>query len=535
MGKKATITIHPSYRIGEISPRLYGAFLEPIGPMVEGIMYNPKHPTADDKGFRGDVINSLKATGLPAVRLPGGNFVSGWDWKDSIGPKEQRKVHLDPAWHQIYSNEVGHDEYLQWAERVGFEPLYTINLGTGNINDAIYITEYTNHEGGTYWSDLRRKYGHEKPYGVKTWYLGNEMDGPWQIGSWELDPRGYGIRASEVSKAMKWVDGSIETAVCVSCSPLICHYPQWDLEVLQECYESVDYISMHYYHVAPPDDYAALLGGSVYYEDYINTETALCDFLQTKCRTPHKMMLSFDEYGSMWRPAAQPNYGYTPLSNLHRSFYSFSPDSKYVRHDPDKMGEGMMFGRHGDMLQALGNTSVQLAFLRHADRVKIGCMTGGLGALCSSNHDHVWRSASYYPYAHLMRYGRGISLQTAVDCETFDIPAYFIDDGTQYQRREGLPFLDTAAALDENAGELNVFVINRKWDSDMSADIDASSFEGWKFAEHIEMYSEDQNAHNTYDEPNAILPKVNQDTTFANGKISTTMKRLSWNVFRFIR
>lgn len=535
MGKRAKITVHPSYRIGEISPRLYGAFLEPIGSMVEGFMYNPKHPTADDMGFRGDVIKSLKESNLPAVRLPGGNFVSGWDWKDSIGPKDQRKVHLDPAWHQVYSNEVGHDEYLQWAERVGCEPLYTINLGTGDLSDAIHITEYTNHEGGTYWSDLRCKNGREKPYGVRTWYLGNEMDGPWQIGSWELDPRGYGIRASEVSKAMKWVDGSIETAVCVSCSPLICHYPQWDLEVLQECYETVDYISMHYYHVAAPNDYAALLGGSIYYEDYINTEIAMSDFLQTKCRSPRKMMLSFDEYGSMFRPAAQPNYGFTPLSNLHRSFYSFHPDTKYVRHDPDQMGGGMMFGRQGDMITALGNTSVQLSFLRHADRVKIGCMTGGLEALNAYDHDHVWRSATYYPYTHLMRYGRGVSMQTVVDCETFDIPAYYIDDGTQYQTREGLPFLDTAAALDENAGELNLFVINRKWDDDISADIDVSAFVGWKFEEHIEMYSADLDASNTWDNQSAILPKVNQSTKCENGKVSTDLKRLSWNVFRFTK
>ncbi len=247
MGKRAVITVHPLYKIGEISQRLYGAFLEPIGTMVNGTMFQPHHPTADENGFRTDVIEALKDAELPAVRLPGGNFVSGWDWKDSIGPKEQRKVHLDLAWHQIYTNDVGHDEYLKWAKLIGTEPMYTINLGSErNLNDAVYLTEYTNYSGGTYWSDLRRKYGQEDPYGVKLWYLGNEMDGPWQIGSWELNPGGYGIHANEISKAMKWVDGSIETAVCVSCSPLICHYPEWDMAVLEKCYDSVDYVSMHY-------------------------------------------------------------------------------------------------------------------------------------------------------------------------------------------------------------------------------------------------------------------------------------------------
>jgi alpha-N-arabinofuranosidase len=162
-------------------------------------------------------------------------------------------------------------------------------------------------------------------------------------------------------------------------------------------------------------------------------------------------------------------------------------------------------------------------------------MTGGLHALCSTDHDHVWKSGTYYPYSHLVRYGRGVSLQTAVDCETFDIPSYFIDDGTQYQRREGIPFLDTAAAVDENAGELNIFVINRKWDGDMSVDIDVSGFEGWKFVEHIQMYSDDLSARNSYDDPNVLLPTINKDTTFDNGKLSTNMKRLSWNVFRFTK
>jgi alpha-N-arabinofuranosidase len=534
MPKKATVTVHPAYRIGEISPRLYGSFLEPIGTMVNGTMYNPKHPTADDKGFRRDIIEALRETKLSAVRLPGGNFVSGWDWKDSIGPMENRRTHLDLAWHQYIPNDVGHDEYLQWAERVGAEPLYTINLGTGDINDAIYITEYTNHEGGTYWSDLRRKNGHEAPYGVKLWYLGNEMDGPWQIGSWERDPKGYGVRANEVSKAMKWVDGSIETAVCGSSSPFLAHFPQWDLEVLQECYESVDYVSLHHYHSAPEGDFGALLGGSVFYEDYINTEIALCDFVQAKCRSPRKMMLSFDEYGTMARPNRPLRPGYGP-HNLYMDHFAFSPDRKYIRHDPDNMTMAGMppMHRQGDMINALSNAAVLLAFLRHADRVKVGCATGGLMTLVSSSRDHIWRSGSYYPMTQLMTYGRGVSMRTSVDCDTFDIPGYAVDDNSQYYTHEGLPYIDTASALDEEKGELNVFVINRNWESDNTAVIDVSGFEGWSFIEHIQMYSEDLGAANTYENPNAVVPTVNRDAVFDNGKVSATLKSLSWNVFRF--
>jgi alpha-N-arabinofuranosidase len=534
MPRKATITVHPAFRIGEISSRLYGAFLEPIGTMVNGTMFSPGHPTADDKGFRRDFISALRETPLPVIRLPGGNFVSGWDWKDSIGPKELRKAHLDLAWHQYIPNDVGLDEYLQWSERVGTEPLYTINLGTGDLNDAIYIAEYVNHEGGTYWSDLRRKNGHEAPYGVKLWYLGNEMDGPWQIGSWERDPRGYGIRANEVSKAMKWVDGSIETAVCGSSSPFLAHFPQWDLEVLQECYESVDYVSLHHYHSAPAGDFGALLGGSVFYEEYINTEIALCDFVQAKCRSPRKMLLSFDEYGTMARPNKPLHPGYGP-HNLYREHYAFSPDRKMIRHDPDNMTTADLPPMHGqgDMVDALANAAVLLAFLRHADRVKVGCMTGGLMALAASDREHIWRRGSYYPFTQLMTYGQGVSMQTTVDCETFDLPGYAVDDNSQYSSREGLPFLDTAAALDEEKGELNLFVIHRGWESEQTVCVDVSGFEGWSLTEHIQMYSDDLNAANTFENPNAVVPTVNKSAVFENGKVSACLKSLSWNIFRF--
>ena len=273
--KKAQVTLHPSYRIGEISPRLFGAFLEPIGTMVDGSMYNPKHPTADKQGMRTDMIEGLRSAGLPSVRLPGGNFVSGWNWKDSIGPMAQRKTNLDLAWHQYVPNEVGHDEYLQWAEKVGAEAMYTINLGTGTINDARDIVEYTNFEKGTYWSDLRKTYGHAAPYGVKTWYLGNEMDGPWQVASWEKNPTGYGILAHETSKVMKFVDPTIETSACASSSPFLSHYPEWDRHVLEECYDVVDMISLHHYHSAPVGNIPALLAGYKAFDSYINTEIAL--------------------------------------------------------------------------------------------------------------------------------------------------------------------------------------------------------------------------------------------------------------------
>ena len=532
--KKAKMTLHPSYRIGTISPRLFGAFLEPIGSMVNGSMYNPKHPTADEQGFRQDFYEGLKEAGLPCIRLPGGNFVSGWNWKDSIGPKEKRKTRLDPAWFQYIPNDVGHDEYLQWAEKCGAEAMYTINLGTGTLQDAMDIVEYTNFEGGSDWSEQRRQNGHDKPYGVKTWYLGNEMDGPWQIGSYQKDPKGYGVLAHEVSKALKWIDPTIETVACASSSPFLNHYPDWDLQVLRECYEVVDYISLHHYHSAPIGNIPALMAGSQAFEKYIQTEIALCDFLKTHLRSEKTMQLSLDEYACSYRPAQGAKLGMGGRQPA-MGFLGLDPERKYVRHDPDDWSTRRSFPLNGEMPRTLSNVMVMLTMLRHADRIKIGCATSGINLLCANDREHVWKSAAYYPMTQLIRYARGVSLQPVVECETFNVEGYAIDDMNQYGDFTGVPYVQAAAAFNEEAGELTVFVANADWQDEQQFTLDVSVFEGWQFAEHIEMFSEDTEAYNNYEHPDTILPVSVPDTTCAGGQVQAMLKPLSWNMFRFVK
>ena len=532
--KKAALTLHPDYRIGEISPRLFGAFLEPIGSMVNGSMYNPKHPTADSQGLRRDFYEGLRASGLPCVRLPGGNFVSGWQWKDSIGPMAGRKAHLDMAWHQIIPNDVGHDEYLQWAEKAGAEAIYTVNLGTGTLQDAADCVEYTNLAGGTYWADLRRQNGREAPYGVRTWCLGNEMDGPWQIASWDRDPRGYGILAHETAKAMKWVDPRIETIACASSSPFLNHYPDWDMAVLEQCYEMVDYISLHHYHSAPPDLPEALLAGYQAYEDYIRTEIALCDFMRTKLRVKKTMMLALDEYAAMIRPRGEAHLG-RGGRQWAAGFCDFNPDRPYVRHDPDDWSTRRMPPRGQEMLGALANASTMLVMLRHADRIKIGCATGGLNMLCATDRDHVWRGAAFYPLTHLIRGARGISLQCPVTCERYDVPGYAIDDMNQYGGFEGVETVQAAAALNEEAGEMNLFIINADLKEGQLLTGDLRGFEGWRLAEHTALYADHPDDRNTWERSDVLIPRAMPDAALERGLLSAALPPASWNVLRFVK
>ena len=530
--KKARITLHPDFRIGAVSPRLFGAFLEPIGSMVNGSMYNPKHPEADDQGMRKDFYTALKDAGLPVVRMPGGNFVSGWQWKDSVGPHEARKVRLDTAWFQVIPNDVGHDEYLQWAEKAGTEVIYTVNLATGTIQDAMDCVEYTNFPGGTWWSDLRRKNGHEQPYGVKTWCLGNEMDGPWQVGSMERDPRGYGLLAREASKAMKWTDPKIETIACVSSSPFLNHYPEWDRRVLEECYDAVDYISLHHYHSAPPDLPEALLAGYQAFDDYIRTEIALCDYVRTKLRSRKTMMLSLDEYGSMFRPRGEARLGLAGQQTLEM-FGLFDPERTYVRHDPDDWSTRRMPPAGHEMLQALGMAGTMLVMLNHADRIAIGCATGGLGALCRTDREHAWKGAAYYPFEEMIRRAKGVSLQCPVECERYDVPGYAIDDMNLYGGFSGVQTVQAAAVLDEENEVLNVYVINADLAEGQELSLDVRGFEGWKLAEHLVMDADSEDAANTWERPDRIVPRAETETRMEKGVATAFLRKESWNVLRF--
>lgn len=528
--RKTKVTVHPDYQAGEIDRRLFGAFLEPIGSWVYGVIWNPNHGKADDLGFRKDIIELIKELGVTAVRLPGGNFTSGWEWKDSVGSKEERKAHLDLAWRQYETNQVGHDEYLEWARRVEADPLYTINLGTGTILDAMHCVEYTRLPGGTYWSDLRRKNGYEKPHQVKTWCLGNEMDGPWQISSFEKDPKGYGIKAHEVSKAVKWIDPKAETVVCGSSTPNNRTYPDWDLAVLKECYETVDYLSLHYYHNAPKGDVAAFLSASKVFEDFLETEIAACDVVRAMLRNPRKMMIAFDEYGCNFVSSKRVSVGRSGIID-HSVYPEFSThmERPFRYNDPENPEKPAQGG--SQMLNALSLMSVLLMLVRHADRVKIGCMTEGLFTI-GFDEKRVWKQIGYYPLEMMIRFARGISLHPVVDGPGFDVEGYNLNDFNQTPAYCDIPYIEAAASMDTEKKEAAVFVINKNWEEDMEVEIDVSGFDGCTMTEHVELFTEDLWAANTGDRPDAVIPHVNESTNLKEGRICAQLKRLSFNMIR---
>jgi alpha-N-arabinofuranosidase len=243
---KATRIFIDTRRVtGALDRNLFGSFLEHLGRAIYEGVYDPGSKLSDGNGFRKDVLNEIRQLGVPIVRYPGGNFVSGYNWLDGVGPKQSRPRVLDKAWNSVESNQFGTNEFMAWCKAAGTLPLMGLNLGTGTAEEAAALVEYCNVDKGTKWSDLRRQHGIAEPHKVQHWCLGNEMDGPWLIG--HMSAGEYGYKAADAARQMRAVDPSLKLVACGSSGPGMPTYLEWDREVLEQCYEYVDGLSLHRY------------------------------------------------------------------------------------------------------------------------------------------------------------------------------------------------------------------------------------------------------------------------------------------------
>lgn len=497
----AKITIDREYERGEIDPRMYGSFLEHMGRAVYSGIYEPGHPTADDMGFRGDVLELVRELAVPIVRYPGGNFVSQYNWLDGVGPREKRPRRLDLAWRTIEPNEVGTDEFCEWARRAGTEVNMAVNLGTGGIEQAIGLIEYCNHPGGSLYSDMRIANGRREPYAIKTWCLGNEMDGRWQMGHKTADE--YGRLASETAIAMKWVDPEIELVACGSSHRQMPTFPEWEATVLEHTYEYVDYLSLHTYIGNRSDDLPTFLAKSIGMEEFIHTVASTCDFIQAKKRSKKQLMLSFDEW-NVW-------YNTTNTLLSDEPWSVAPPRGEQVYNLEDAVVVGLML----------------ITLLRHADRVKIACLAqlvNALSPITTVKGGPVWKHTTYYPYLHASRYGRGTALDVRIHSPSYETA----DFGT-------VQYLDAIATLDEERGELAVFAVNRSPDEALPLEGDLRSLGGLSVLEHLVLEHADGKAANTAAQPENIVPHAGGDAAMDGGTLRAALPPLSWNVIRLAR
>lgn len=499
--KKATAFFHKNFAIGTTDDRLYGSFIEHLGRAVYTGIYEPDHATADENGFRMDVMKLIQELRVPLVRYPGGNFVSGFNWEDSVGPKEQRPRRTELAWRTIETNQFGLNEFASWCQKAGTQPMMAVNLGTRGVDAARNLVEYCNHPGGAYYSDLRKSHGYETPWNIKTWCLGNEMDGPWQIGHKTADE--YGRIALEAAKAMKWVDPTIETVVCGSSSLNMPTFASWEATVLEHTYSHADYLSLHQYYGNAAKDTPDFMANTLAMDEFIRSVIATCDYVKAKTKSKKTINLSFDEW-NVWFHSNEQDSRLEP--------WCIAP---HQLEDIYNLEDAVLVG------------SMLITLLNHADRVKIACLAqlvNVIAPIMTAEGGGVCRQTIYYPYLHASNYGRGKVLHGIVDSPKYD-STNFTD----------VPLLDTTAVLSQDEQELTIFAVNRSEDTELILEAQLANLEDYRPVEHIVLNGLDKYAVNTVENPNVVMPHTMPLPECDNGQITAKLPTLSWNVIRFAK
>ena len=497
---KAKMTVSKIFEIAKIDPRIYGSFVEHLGRCVYEGIYEPGHKTANDKGFRKDVLELVKELNTPFVRYPGGNFVSGYNWEDGIGPKETRPKRLDLAWKTMETNEVGIHEFADWAKEANVEINMAVNLGTKGPEEARNIVEYCNHRSGSYWSDLRRKNGAEEPFKIKTWCLGNEMDGPWQMGAKTAEE--YGRIAAEAAKVMKWTDENIELVACGSSNNTMQTFASWEATVLEHTYEHVDYLSLHCYYGNRTNDLKSYLAKSIGMDDFIKSVVSICDYIKAKKRSKKTIHLSFDEW-NVW-------------------YHSNEQDQKIKEEEPWKWAPPILEDVY-NFEDALLVGCLLITLLKNSNRVKIACLAqlvNVIAPIMTEAGGDAWRQTTFYPFMQAANYGLGTVLRTEMDCPKYDSEEF-----------SDVPFVESVAIHNEDKSELVIFAVNRSLDNEIEFDVDMQNFNATSVTSFSELCGHDVKATNTKGNVN-VVPKEGKSAMLNNNVVSANLAPLSWNMIR---
>ncbi|MBO5110795.1 MAG: alpha-N-arabinofuranosidase [Clostridia bacterium] len=491
---KAKISIQNNRTVGTIDRRIYGSFIEHLGRAVYNGIYEPGHETADDMGFRSDVLELTRQLQVPVVRYPGGNFVSGYNWEDGIGDRTKRPKKLDLAWLSVETNQVGIDEFQEWAKRAGTDVMMAVNLGTRGPDEARELIEYCNGTTDTYYANLRRQNGFEAPFGIKLWCLGNEMDGSWQICHKTAEE--YGRTATETAKVLKWVDPSIELVACGSSDHHMPTFGEWERTVLEHTYDYVDYLSLHGYYGNYAKNTADFLARAEDMDRFIKETVGICDEIKAKKNGDKEIHLSFDEWNVWYRTKDEEKTAERWLTAPHllEEHYNFE-DALLV----------------GCMLMTLQN---------NCDRVKIACLAqlvNVIAPIMTENGGPAWKQTIFYPYLYASLFGNGTTLRAEVESEG-------------YRSKEGwdIPYLYTSVIHNEARQELVVYAVNRSLDEDMELDLAAEGFEGYRLAEHVELYADDLEAANSKE--GEVVSPVEREVDHT---APIQLKKHSWNMLIF--
>jgi alpha-L-arabinofuranosidase len=490
MSNKASVSLDTNRVIDKISPLLFSGFAEHMGRCVYEGIYEPASPHADEHGLRKDVLEALREINFRTIRYPGGNFVSGYRWEDGIGPKADRPNRRELAWKSIESNQFGTNEFMDFCKKVGAQPMMAANLGTGSIQDAANLVEYCNSSSGSHYADLRIKHGYKDPHNVRYWCLGNEMDGPWQIG--HLEANEYGMKAKEAAKLMRTIDPDLELILCGSSSTGMPTYPEWDRIALEHTWEQVNYLSLHYYADNKTDDTPSFLAMTAQFESQLETLAGTLRYVKAKLRSKHDVYLSWDEW-NVWYKNMEMDGSWTHAPRLIEEVYNLE-----------------------DALVVAQWLSV---FLRKCDVLKIACIAQIVNVIAPilTTTDGMLKQSIFFPLEQFSRYASGVSLDTLVKVSSYDT-----------QRFGEMPLLDVSASYDEASASGAAFLVNRSLDQALEVEVVWQGSLPTQVTGAWQMSGSDPKAANSFENPNQVISSPISGVVVKDGRITITVPPLSF-------
>lgn len=484
MSQNARIYIDTNRVISKISPLLFSGFAEHMGRCIYEGIYDPASPHADENGLRKDVLAALKELNFRSMRYPGGNFLSGYFWEDGIGPKDQRPARRDLAWQSIETNQFGTDEFMHFCEEIGTAPMMGVNMGTGTIQDAANLVEYCNGATETKYADMRRQNGHADPYNVKYWCIGNEMDGPWQIG--HLDAVEYGKKAREAAKMMRLHDNDIELVLCGSSGPTMATYPEWDRVALEFCWDKVDYHSMHYYATNWEDDTDSFLALSAEFENFVDTLSGVLRYVKAQNRSKHDVYLSWDEW-NVWYKAR--------LEDDVKGLWTEAP---HLIEEVYNLEDALVVGQWMNV------------FLRKSDVLKVACLAQIVNVIAPilTTRDAMLKQSIYYPIMLFSQLAHGNALEVKVNAPMYNTKLF-----------GDMPLLDVSSSHDAETNTNAIFIVNRSQTESLPLDILWQDVVPKAVKSAHQVAGNDPKAANSFENPNLITaipidtPDISDGTT----------------------
>lgn len=495
----ASITLDPAFRIGPVRRRLFGSLVEHLGRCVYTGIHDPGHPSAGEDGFRTDVIDLVKELGVTTVRYPGGNFVSGYRWEDGIGAVASRPARLDLAWHSTEPNTVGVDEFVTWARSAEVEPMMAINLGTRGVQEAVDLLEYCNVPSGTRWSDLRRTNGSPDPHNIRIWCLGNEVDGPWQIG--HKTAHEYGRLATQTARAMRMIDPSIELVVCGSSGSSMPTFGAWEADVLNEAYGEVDFISAHAYYEPIDGDTGSFLASAVDMDHFIESMIATADHVRARTRATKRIHISFDEWNVWYQsrlPAELPTEDWPVAPHLLEDQYN--------------------------VLDAVVVGSLLISLLRHSDRVHAASqaqLVNVIAPIMTEPGGPSWRQTTFHPFALTAAYATGDVLRVEPVSPLYETAPY-----------GDVPVVDAVATIDAERAEVAVFAVNRSTERPADLTGDCRALGSVDVLACTSLFDRDLALVNTAETPDAVVPRTNHDVRVDGSCFEVLLPPASWTMLR---